>query len=249
MAAAARRRASPTAGTPLGKRRREGTTSTHARSPDGVLRASRSRSFAGAGIVALRAVCDEEPVLWRRVVNQWRSRPAGGAPSPAGLLASPHLWVRIWAAEALGGGSDPAALERLRSLFLSADEGDRLAAAVGLSWQEEPAALMPLVKGLGASERETRLAAALGLGRLGAPAAIALSRLQVLLETESHPDARQRYREALERIQKAIDGMPAELEAASAPAGLGYELEAANAPAGTGTELVSVDEERAQDGP
>lgn len=186
-----------------------------------------------AATTALRAICDEEPAIWRRVVGQWRWQPVRLLDLPERSLPP---WARLWRAEALGESTNLEALPALRALLDASEESDQLVGAVALSLYGEPRAVGPLARALGAPARETRLAAALALGRLGAPAASTLPRLRALERMEPVQEARRIYRTSIALIEQALKHVPAELEAASAPAGRGNELEAAAPPAGTGPE-------------
>ncbi|MBI3946086.1 MAG: HEAT repeat domain-containing protein [Armatimonadetes bacterium] len=146
--------------------------------------------------------------------------------------------VQCAAARALGVLRDRRAVPALaRVLETGAPAGPLAADALG--YIGDPAAVPPLVRSLRSDGPcGVRLAAARALGNIGLAAAPALGALKALAAAPGMgptPEERRTYKAALERIEATLRAAPAELEAASAPAGTGVELEA-----GPGREGASV---------
>lgn len=145
-------------------------------------------------------------------------------------LGSPDSDVRFRAATALGTlGEEPLATAVRAALI-----GD----VAPLAALRDPRAVAPLLFALRRGQGSARPSAAAALGSLGAAAAAAVGPLE---ETLQHGDGDRATRDAIHDalcdIHDALEDAPAELEAASAPAGSGSELEAASAPPGAGAEL------------
>ncbi len=167
----------------------------------------------------------------RRILTGWVQMGTAGRERLLRLLEHPERWVNAWAAAAL---SEPA---EVLWPMLEQGYGRRLGAAVGLAHLQEACAIAPLMEVLQDNEWEVRRVAAEALGNMGALAAPALVSLRRMQRSEPAPTVRDACADAVKRIEKALAAEPAELEAASAPAGTGTELQAALAQAGRGSEL------------
>lgn len=183
----------------------------------------------------VRAFLRDHPALRARVVRSWAS---GWPPSLNPLLRGPHLWMRLCAAEAVGRTGEAAHLGRFAPLLGHDDTGVVLTAAVGLAYLSDPRGIPALADGLRHREEDVRIVCAEALGHLGAQAGAALG----VLRDAGHAgpaDVRAACRAAVRDVTEDLRRAPAELEAASAPAGRGTELSSGTTPAGRGTELES----------
>ncbi|MBI3948487.1 MAG: hypothetical protein HY321_21415 [Armatimonadetes bacterium] len=159
------------------------------------------------------------------------ARPGGGSDPGGRLGAAFALGSRGFGRQ--GGRVHPDLLAGLES----AHEEDRLSAAVALARLGDPSGLGILEEALDRECAEERWEAARAIERLGIRAGPALVALHRRLAVEGERAVRIACLGAIAHIRVLLRDVPAELEAARDPEGVGTELEAAQLPDGRGTEL------------
>ncbi len=140
-------------------------------------------------------------------------------------MGNPSADVRAGAMRALDAlGEEPLA-SAVRSAL---DNRPEPLVALG-----DPRAVAPLLVALRRAHPLLQQAAALSLARMGVAAAAALQALSDIVNSGQgvERDTLRLCRDALRSIREALEDAPAEMEAATAPAGSGTELESAPGPA------------------